>query len=844
MTFNYSFQNKWAARLTALILTFTLAMGSALAQAPEAFNYQAALRDASGQTKPNQPVDFRFTIFSGSGASTKVYEEKHSTTTDGVGLVNLSIGDGTVLSGTFSAIDWAGSPHHLKVEVDTGAGYVNMGTMELLSVPYALAAKKVSDMQFSDLDDFPSGTPQAGQVLRYDGSAWVLDSVSDSDEQQLSLSGQVLTISKGNSINLPPAKIYGNGAGLVLVNDTFHADTSAAIWNARKLMGRSLAGGTPSDSSVLQWNATTNRWEMIKLREGQWMENGTGDIYYNTGKVGVGTSTPQSNLSISGADDALRLQGTKGTGSHGARLSFGNDTSAFIEEYADNKLKMHSAKAVIQANSFAHVDSSGNPFITVGNNSWGQNELIVYGDNQSLNSLIGSYDHNGGYIAIFDSVNQKVVELTPNGTGAVRTYGPSGTRNVEITSFPTDGDDGRINLYDSRDSLQIILNTWDIGGGRIETKGPGGSQNVILSSVFGNNDNGYIGVRNASSWTRASMEVAANGGGYLSTRGANGNFNFQLGSAANADEPRFTMHDSAGVVKVEGFVHTTQTGILGTYGPNGNRNVRMTSTTATPDNGILDVSNETGLPDVSIRSNQGSGGTVFTYGPSGYANVGLTSLSADNNNGYIALYDSLGLQRQSSLILASGEGYVETRGPSGNRNASITTLLNYSDNGYVAVDDASGNTQAGIYVDASGQGVVFGDIKNFRMPHPSNEDKEIWYASLEGAEAAAYQRGTATLSNGQAIVTFPEHYQIVANPNSMTVILTPLDASSNGLAVIEKTETGFTVKELAKGTGNYSFDWEVKCVRKGHEGYRVIRDASECQPSKAPTTTVPALNAE
>ena len=65
----------------------------------------------------------------------------------------------------------------------------------------------------------------------------------------------------------------------------------------------------------------------------------------------------------------------------------------------------------------------------------------------------------------------------------------------------------------------------------------------------------------------------------------------------------------------------------------------------------------------------------------------------------------------------------------------------------------------------------------------------------------------------------------------MTVMLTPLSADSKGLAVINKHKAGFEVKELLGGTGNYEFDWEVKCVRKGAEDYRVIRDKSEALPA-------------
>ena len=127
----------------------------------------------------------------------------------------------------------------------------------------------------------------------------------------------------------------------------------------------------------------------------------------------------------------------------------------------------------------------------------------------------------------------------------------------------------------------------------------------------------------------------------------------------------------------------------------------------------------------------------------------------------------------------------------------------------------------------NGQGVVAANMKNFFMDHPTDESKQIWYASIEGPEAAAYERGTAKLENGEAFIPFTEHFELVINPETMTVNLTPNSAESLGLAVVEKTEKGIRVKELYQGTGNYEFDWEVKAVRKGYEDYRVIRPKSE-----------------
>ena len=85
--------------------------------------------------------------------------------------------------------------------------------------------------------------------------------------------------------------------------------------------------------------------------------------------------------------------------------------------------------------------------------------------------------------------------------------------------------------------------------------------------------------------------------------------------------------------------------------------------------------------------------------------------------------------------------------------------------------------------------------------------------------------------NGEAFVAFSEHFELVVNPSTFTVSTSPNSAESEGLAIIEKTAKGIRIKELRKGQGNYSFDWEVKGVRKGFENYRPIRDKGETMPA-------------
>ena len=66
--------------------------------------------------------------------------------------------------------------------------------------------------------------------------------------------------------------------------------------------------------------------------------------------------------------------------------------------------------------------------------------------------------------------------------------------------------------------------------------------------------------------------------------------------------------------------------------------------------------------------------------------------------------------------------------------------------------------------------------------------------------------GTLQLVDGAATVCSAP-FKTYADQKKVTVQLTPLSAESKGLAVVEKFEGGFKVKELGNGKGNYQVDW-------------------------------------
>jgi hypothetical protein len=123
-----------------LFLLFSLFIS---AQAPHKFNYQAIARNASGNGLANQSISVRFTIRDISSTGPILYQEKQVLQTNQFGLFNTLVGDGSVLSGDFSTINWGLNPKYLQVEYDPNAGnnFLLAGNAEMVSVPYALYAE-------------------------------------------------------------------------------------------------------------------------------------------------------------------------------------------------------------------------------------------------------------------------------------------------------------------------------------------------------------------------------------------------------------------------------------------------------------------------------------------------------------------------------------------------------------------------------------------------------------------------------------------------------------------------------------------------------------------------------
>ncbi len=177
-----------------IILFAIVVLGTtvSLAQAPDAFKYQAVARDATGAVLANKSVSFRISILLGTVTGAIVYSERHNTNTNEFGLVNLEIGKGITETGSMAGIDWSTGPYFIKVEMDKdgGSNFLVLGTSQLMSVPYALFANSVKkgddwgqQAALTDLTLAGNGSPvqplgiaqqdaKPGQSLQWNGETW------------------------------------------------------------------------------------------------------------------------------------------------------------------------------------------------------------------------------------------------------------------------------------------------------------------------------------------------------------------------------------------------------------------------------------------------------------------------------------------------------------------------------------------------------------------------------------------------------------------------------------------------------------------------------------------------
>ncbi len=301
-----------------------------IAQSPQAFKYQTVIRDNGGEVLSNQNVSFQISILEGSITGTAAYIETHDTITNEVGLVSLEIGNGDIVSGMFTDIDWGVDSYFLKVDLDEtgGTSYQLMGASQLLSVPYSLYSestgdttrwRKNNDKLYYNDGNVGIGISNPFTKLTVDGtgyfngdaffvdydtnevfidlynitSDWLIVAAADTNRLDFRVwDGDTVlsTMANGNvgiGTIVPDAKLDIRGS--------FPGDDAAInIGNFDLSHKLTLFGGSENDPNpFIQWNY----WDTLRFKNDI---NGWPDLMRITpdGHLGIGTDVPLSGLHV------------------------------------------------------------------------------------------------------------------------------------------------------------------------------------------------------------------------------------------------------------------------------------------------------------------------------------------------------------------------------------------------------------------------------------------------------------------------------------------------------------------------------------------------------------------
>jgi len=236
--------------------------------------------------------------------------------------------------------------------------------------------------------------------------------------------------------------------------------------------------------------------------------------------------------------------------------------------------------------------------------------------------------------------------------------------------------------------------------------------------------------------------------------------------------------------------------------------------------------------------------TGFTYGvrgiaesPKGRGVFGDATSKTGNNYGLwgrTASKDGVGLQGTATNGTGSTVGI---RGVSKSPNGVALQGSNNAGSGQAIGLRGATNSPDGFGIKTPDKAEVGdnlrvkGDVvcdgqKNFvQSVETAAGTRNVYYTAVEAGKPHTEVNDTAEMTDGEAVVDLPEHFDLVtSDDDTLTVQVTPYAKAEVKPQVVEVTTERIEVVDFGDGPDDYTFAYTVKGTRDGFEDPDIVRD--------------------